>query len=87
MVDVVIWKNLKIKYFKKFFKVLKDKVNKEFSYSFSSNYRTMKPSCTVPVISILSDMLQFNVVFTSKDFKGEGRTCVCIYIYIYTSLF
>lgn len=79
MVDVVVWKYLKIKYFKKPFKILKDKVNKEFSHSFSSNYRTMKSSCTVQVTNKLSDTLQhFNVVFTSTDFNGEGG--VCIYV-------
>lgn len=82
MVDVVVWKNLKIKYFKKLFKVLKDKVNEEFSYSFSSNYRTMQSSCTVQVTNTLSDILQFFTWYSLITISRERE--VYMYICMYT---
>lgn len=79
MVDVVVWKNLKIKYFKKLLKVLKNKVNEEFSHSFSSNYRILQSSWAVQVTNILSDTLQFlwySLLTISRDRK--------VYMYVHS---
>lgn len=87
MVDVVVWKNLQMKYIKKLFIILKDKANEEFSHSFISNYGTMKSSHTTQVTNILSDMLQFFMWYSLLMISGGMEVYVQSYFNISVIVF